>query len=174
MEHVKRPWRAAALWCLACMAGPAAWAVPSYDEVRGAHRPSETLVLSREGEVLQRLRTDASVRRGEWVALQDISPALRNALVLSEDQRFYEHSGVDWSAVSSAAWGRLWHQRTRGASTISMQLAGLTGGAARAGARWCRRSARPWPRRYWTAAGARTRFSRPISTWCRFAASWWA
>src|SRR5690606_27340023 len=47
---------------------------------------------------------------------------------LSEDQRFYEHSGVDWAAVSSAAWGRLWHQRTRGASTISMQLAGLVDG----------------------------------------------
>lgn len=133
MEQLKRPWRAAALWCLACMAAPAAWAVPSYDEVRGAHRPSETLVLSREGEVLQRLRTDASVRRGEWVALADISPALRNALVLSEDQRFYEHSGVDWSAVSSAAWGRLWHQRTRGASTITMQLAGLVDGDWRRG-----------------------------------------
>ncbi|MEG3059634.1 MAG: penicillin-binding protein 1C [Comamonas sp.] len=133
MEQLKRAWRAAALWCLACMAAPAAWAVPSYDEVRAAHRPSETLVLSREGEVLQRLRTDASVRRGEWIALQDVSPALRNALVLSEDQRFYEHSGVDWSAVSSAAWGRLWHQRTRGASTITMQLAGLVDGDWRRG-----------------------------------------
>ncbi|MEG2632676.1 MAG: transglycosylase domain-containing protein, partial [Comamonas sp.] len=66
-------------------------------------------------------------------ALQDVSPALRNALVLSEDQRFYEHSGVDWTAVSSAAWGRLWHQRTRGASTITMQLAGLVDGDWRRG-----------------------------------------
>lgn len=123
-----KPWRRAlALGCLA-LAAPAAWALPSYDEVRSAHRPSETLLLSREGEVLQRLRTDASVRRGEWIALADVSPALRTALVLSEDRRFYEHSGVDWAAVSSAAWGRLWHQRTRGASTISMQLAGLVDG----------------------------------------------
>ncbi|MCD2513487.1 penicillin-binding protein 1C [Comamonas endophytica] len=123
-----KPWpRALALCCLA-LAAPAAWALPSYEEVRSAHRPSETLLLSREGEVLQRLRTDASVRRGQWVALADISPALRTALVLGEDRRFYEHSGVDWAAVSSAAWGRLWHQRTRGASTISMQLAGLVDG----------------------------------------------
>ncbi|MBY0409910.1 MAG: penicillin-binding protein 1C, partial [Burkholderiaceae bacterium] len=35
------------------------------------------------------------------------------------------HSGVDWSAASAAAWGTLWHQRTRGASTLTMQLAGL-------------------------------------------------
>jgi len=124
---MKRLPRALALWTLV-LAAPCAWALPSYEEVRSAHRPSETLVLSREGEVLQRLRTDASVRRGEWIALADISPALRTALVLSEDQRFYEHSGVDWAAVSSAAWGRLWHQRTRGASTISMQLAGLVDG----------------------------------------------
>jgi len=82
-------------------------------------------VLDRNGEVIQRLRTDATVRRGQWVALPDISPALRTALVLSEDKRFYEHSGVDWRAVSSAAWGNLWATKTRGASTLSMQLAGL-------------------------------------------------
>ena len=83
--------------------------------------------------MLQRQRTDASVRRGDWVALADISPALRTALVLSEDKRFYEHGGVDWAAVSAAAWGNLWNQRTRGASTITMQLAGLLDGDWRQG-----------------------------------------
>jgi len=102
-----------------------AWALPTFDEVRQAHRPSEVLVLSREGEVLQRVRQDASVRRGPWVPLPEISPALRTALVLSEDKRFHEHSGVDWRAVSAAAWGNLWNRRTRGASTLTMQLAGL-------------------------------------------------
>jgi penicillin-binding protein 1C len=93
--------------------------------VKREFRPSDTLVLDRSGEVVQRLRTDATVRRGQWVALPDISPALRTALVLSEDKRFYEHSGVDWRAVSAAAWGNLWNTKTRGASTLSMQLAGL-------------------------------------------------
>ena len=82
-------------------------------------------MLDRHGELLQRMRTDASVRRGQWVALEDVSPALRTAMVLSEDKRFYEHSGVDWRAVSAAAWGNLWNTKTRGASTITMQLAGL-------------------------------------------------
>jgi penicillin-binding protein 1C len=91
-------------------------------------------VLDRSGEVLQRLRTDSAVRRGQWVALPDVSPALRTALVLSEDKRFYEHSGVDWRAVSAAAWGNLWNTKTRGASTISMQLAGLLDEDWRAGA----------------------------------------
>jgi penicillin-binding protein 1C len=57
--------------------------------------------------------------------LTQISPALRTALVLSEDKRFYEHSGVDWQAVTAAAWANLWNTRTRGASTLTMQLAGL-------------------------------------------------
>ncbi|AEB83640.1 penicillin-binding protein 1C [Alicycliphilus denitrificans] len=120
-----------AAW-LALAALPAL-ALPTFDEVRADFRPSETLVLSREGEVIQRLRTDATVRRGQWLPLADVSPALRTALVLSEDKRFYEHSGVDWAAVSAAAWANLWNQRTRGASTITMQLAGLLDGDWRQG-----------------------------------------
>lgn len=116
---------------LAC-AGAAA-AVPSYEEVRAAYRPSDVLVVDRHGQLLQRLRGDATVRRGQWTALADVSPALRTALVLSEDRRFYEHSGVDWRAVPAAAWGNLWNKRTRGASTITMQLAGLLDEDWRAG-----------------------------------------
>ncbi len=101
------------------------WAVATFDEVKREFRSSDTLILDRNGELIQRLRTDNTVRRGQWVALPDVSPALRTALVLSEDKRFYEHSGVDWRAVSSAAWGNLWNTKTRGASTLSMQLAGL-------------------------------------------------
>ena len=101
------------------------WATPSFNEVKANYTSSDTLVLDRHGEVLQRVRTDSSVRKGSWVTLQDVSPALRTALVLSEDKRFYEHSGVDWRAVSAAAWGNLWNSKTRGASTITMQLAGL-------------------------------------------------
>jgi penicillin-binding protein 1C len=71
----------------------------------------------------QRVHTDASVRRGQWVAQADISPALRRALVPSEDKRFYEYSGVDWQAVSSSGWANLWNTKTPGASTLNMQLA---------------------------------------------------
>lgn len=102
-----------------------AWATSTFNEVKSSYQPSDTLVLDRHGELLHRLRTNTSVRRGQWVGLADVSPALRTALVLSEDKHFYEHSGVDWRAVSAAAWGNLWNSKTRGASTITMQLAGL-------------------------------------------------
>lgn len=108
-------------------------ALPSFEAVRDGQLSSDTLVLDRQGELLHRLRSNPQRRQGAWVQLEDMSPALRQALLLSEDQRFYEHSGVDWQAAAAAAWGRLWHQRTRGASTITMQLAGLIDDELRVG-----------------------------------------
>lgn len=110
------------LWHANC-----AQAVPSFEQVRSAWSASHTLILSREGEVLQRLRTDFDSRRGQWVALGEVSHALLVALLGSEDRRFAQHAGVDWQAVGAAAWSR-WgsgeHERG-GASTITMQLVGL-------------------------------------------------
>jgi penicillin-binding protein 1C len=108
---------------LGALGAPAA--AISFDQAKASWQPSDTLILDRRGELLHRLRTDATVRRGQWVALADVSAAFRTALLYSEDKRFYEHSGVDWQAVSAAAWANLWNQKTRGASTITMQLAGL-------------------------------------------------
>ena len=102
-----------------------AHAVPSFTDVRSAHRPSDIVLTDRFGTPIQTMRVDRRVRRLAWVPLADMSPALLQALVLSEDKRFYEHSGVDWSAVARSAWSNLWNGRTRGASTITMQLAGL-------------------------------------------------
>ena len=123
-----------------CLTTQACWALPSFAEVKAGHRSSETQLLDRDGVVIQRLRTDATVRRGLWLALADVSPALRQALLLSEDKRFYEHSGVDWRAVSAAAWGNLWNRKTRGASTLTMQLAGLLDEAEAGRSRSGRRS----------------------------------
>lgn len=108
----------------ASMAGPAQ-ALPSFAEVRAAHRASDVTLLDRRGEPIQTLRVDPQVRRLPWVPIADMSPALLQAIVLSEDRRFHEHSGVDWSAVATSAWSNLWNRRTRGASTLTMQLAGL-------------------------------------------------
>jgi monofunctional biosynthetic peptidoglycan transglycosylase len=64
--------------------------------------------------------------RLEWVpvSLSQISPYLRQAVVLAEDARFYEHDGVDWEAVRGAL-EKDWEKRrlSVGASTITQQLA---------------------------------------------------
>ncbi len=116
--------RSALLVCALAMP-LAAQALPSFEEVRSAHRPSDIVLLDRHGVPVQTLRVDRSVRRLPWVPIEEMSPALRRAVVLSEDRRFHEHSGVDWRAVAGSAWGNLWNTRTRGASTLTMQLAGL-------------------------------------------------
>jgi penicillin-binding protein 1C len=128
---VRRFARASAL-CLAGLAGltgqlaagPAA-GLPTFAEVRAAHRPSDLTLLDRDGTPVQTLRMDDRVRRLEWLPLQEMSPALLQAIVLSEDKTFWQHSGVDWAAVARSAWANLWNARTRGASTVTMQLAGL-------------------------------------------------
>ncbi|MYM66313.1 penicillin-binding protein 1C [Pseudoduganella sp. FT55W] len=107
------------------LAGSAAHAAPTFDEVRAAYRSSDAQLLDRHGEAIQSLRIDMAVRRLPWVALNDISPALPAAVLQAEDQRFYEHNGVDWSAAAKAAWDNLFRTRPRGASTITMQLAAL-------------------------------------------------
>ncbi|MFS8973081.1 penicillin-binding protein 1C [Cupriavidus necator] len=102
-----------------------AGALPSFEQVRTDWRSADVVVLDRHGDTVGRVRDDFRARRGDWVALADTSPALRTAIVLSEDRRFYAHSGVDWQGVAAAAWANLWNTRTRGASTLTMQLAGL-------------------------------------------------
>lgn len=113
-------------WLGLCLAWPlATWAVPSFEAVRAAHRSSDLVLTDRHGVPLQTLRIDDRVRRLPWLPLERTSPALLRALLLSEDKRFHEHSGVDWRSVAASAWGNLWNTRTRGASTLTMQLAGL-------------------------------------------------
>ncbi|MCT9126141.1 penicillin-binding protein 1C [Cupriavidus gilardii] len=135
---IRRAARAAALLGALLSAIPSAPAfadaLPGFDQVRGSYRSADVIVRDRHGEPVATVRTDFGARRGQWVALDEISPAVRTAIVLSEDRRFYRHSGVDWQGVAGAAWANLWNTRTRGASTLTMQLAALLDDELRRGA----------------------------------------
>ncbi len=102
-------------------------AMPDFATVRADWRPSEAWLYDRTGQLLDSERVDFERRRLAWVPLGDISPAVRDAVVRSEDRRFWSHGGVDWLATASAARARLTLGRTgdrsRGASTLAMQLA---------------------------------------------------
>ena len=99
--------------------------VPGYDQVRAAHRGSEAMLLDRNDFVLERVRLDRQQRMLDWIALDAMSPVLLRAVVVSEDQRFWSHFGVDPVGIVSALLDNLHRGRARGASTISMQLASL-------------------------------------------------
>lgn len=59
----------------------------------------------------------------DWVPMENISIHLANAVVASEDQRFYQHNGFDWKEIGNAIEERKSGKRKRGGSTISQQTA---------------------------------------------------
>jgi penicillin-binding protein 1C len=120
-------------FCLLVLAagpiGLAAWTQPPtttpYAVTRGQWRASEAWLRDRHGQLIETVRLDFAVRRLEWVPLDHISPTLREAVVQSEDRRFFEHGGVDWRSFGGSLWAALHGRNVRGASTITMQLAGF-------------------------------------------------
>src|SRR5688572_5503109 len=57
------------------------------------------------------------------VSYEELSPDLVNTLLLSEDHRFYEHSGMDLWAYVRVGFGLLTFNPAGGGSTITQQLA---------------------------------------------------
>jgi monofunctional biosynthetic peptidoglycan transglycosylase len=58
-----------------------------------------------------------------WVPLEAIAPALPQAVLAAEDNRFCEHAGFDWVELEGQIDRALAGRRARGASTITMQTA---------------------------------------------------
>jgi hypothetical protein len=59
-----------------------------------------------------------------WTPLQEMSPYMESAVLTTEDGAFYNHHGFDSSAIEGAIRSNMESGKfTRGASTISMQLA---------------------------------------------------
>src|SRR5215813_14117982 len=68
--------------------------------------------------------TEFQAEKRIFVPLQQIPPALRNAIIAVEDSRFYSHFGVDVRGILRAAYANFRHGRVvEGGSTITQQLA---------------------------------------------------
>ena len=91
---------------------------PGTDDLRKAKSEVPTRVLSDDGVEL------AAFKRlnREWVTLDRISPHVVNALIATEDHRFYQHHGIDLRRTAAAVLSTLSGQR-QGGSTITQQLA---------------------------------------------------
>ena len=99
--------------------------LPTFAEVRARWHPSEAQLLDRNGVQVHELRIDRHGRRFAWTPLNEISPALTQTIVTAEDHRFWSHRGVDLIALLTSAARALVGLRSRGASTITMQLAAM-------------------------------------------------
>jgi penicillin-binding protein 1C len=113
---------AAIAMLMLAMSGPPA---PTFAEVRARWHPSEGQLLDRNGDPVHELRIDLHGRRLAWTPLDQISPALTRAIVTSEDHRFWSHHGVDAIAITTSAARAVVGGKSRGASTITMQVASL-------------------------------------------------
>jgi penicillin-binding protein 1A len=61
--------------------------------------------------------------RREFVSIGEIPAIMKNAVLAIEDDKFYEHGGVDFVGVLRAGLANLRNSRSQGASTITMQVA---------------------------------------------------
>ena len=57
------------------------------------------------------------------VTYEEVNPVFWKALIDTEDERFYSHHGIDFTAFAAVAKEYILHRDARGASTITQQLA---------------------------------------------------
>src|SRR5690606_29399441 len=62
--------------------------------------------------------------RRNVLRFNEIPDVMKSAILSAEDDRFYQHGGIDWTGVARAVVANLTHMsKTQGASTITMQVA---------------------------------------------------
>jgi penicillin-binding protein 1A len=93
--------------------------------------PSLQALTDYQPKIPLRIYTAEGVQIGEFgeerravVSIAEVPAALKNAIIAAEDERFYEHAGIDYLGVLRAAYANLVAGgRRQGASTITMQVA---------------------------------------------------
>lgn len=92
--------------------------LPSIDELENPRTDVASLIKSREGIVIDKFFYENRTT----VPIQEISPNVVNALIATEDHRFYSHWGVDMKRMASLPFYFI-QGKFQGGSTIAMQLA---------------------------------------------------
>ena len=93
--------------------------------------PSLEALTEYQPKIPLRIYTVEGVLIGEFgeerraiVSIAEVPAQLKNAIIAAEDERFYEHPGIDYVGVLRAAYANLAAGgRRQGASTITMQVA---------------------------------------------------
>jgi penicillin-binding protein 1A len=91
-----------------------------YDLSRLERMESASLIYDRKGDQMGKI----FIQNRDPVPYEKLSPWLVKAVVAAEDQRFWEHTGVDYWGIVRAAQANWTAGRIRqGASTVTQQLA---------------------------------------------------
>ena len=94
----------------------------SLPDVAALYRPPSqaTRIYAANGELIASLYRENRA----YVRLRDIPEVVQQAVIAIEDERFYQHRGVDLRGILRAAWRNLTRQSVvEGGSTITQQLA---------------------------------------------------
>jgi 1A family penicillin-binding protein len=129
-ESLENPWRLAAILLAVVYAAilffGLAWSrcffttCPNVAGLAAFQPGGAPVLLDRHGEAF----ADLAPAEREIVALSSLPSMVPQAFLAVEDQRFYEHRGVDWRRVGGAVFANLRAGGfAQGFSTISMQLA---------------------------------------------------
>jgi penicillin-binding protein 1A len=94
--------------------------LPSPATLREVRLPMPLRIYSRDS----RLIAEFGAERREPVMVEDVPPALIQAVLAAEDAHFFDHPGVDWQGLARAAVHLVkTGERRQGGSTITMQVA---------------------------------------------------
>ena len=91
---------------------------PSISSIMNPKTSNASYVYSADGQLLCKFFDENRTP----VKYEEVSPLFFKALIDTEDERFYDHSGVDFAGMMGAAKDLVVHRRARGASTITQQL----------------------------------------------------
>jgi penicillin-binding protein 1C len=97
--------------------------LPTRQQLKSHRNMTSIQIVDRNGTLLREIlsRNDATSR---YARLDDISPWVQQATLVSEDRRYYLHRGIDPLAVMRSVLVNLWHgDIISGGSTITQQLA---------------------------------------------------
>ncbi len=87
--------------------------------------PYSTAYTDKQGKLL-RMTLAKDERYRLWTPINEVTDDMQQAIILYEDQHFYDNIGVDFIALIRAFWSTYISQERRiGASTITMQVARL-------------------------------------------------
>ena len=95
--------------------------MPSFEELENPKSNQATEVISADGEILGFI----GIENRSNITYDELSPNLINALIATEDVRFYKHSGIDARSLGRVFFKTLIgrHSSSGGGSTITQQLA---------------------------------------------------
>jgi penicillin-binding protein 1A len=125
-KHRFRPWRwvaLAGLWCLVLLAGFIGYfwiTLPPIGSLAASERRASITLLGENGGLI----ATYGDLFGEAVKLRELPPYLPEAVIATEDRRFYHHFGIDPIGLARAIFVNLHAGHVvQGGSTLTQQLA---------------------------------------------------